>query len=258
MPVLVVIETLRHNCHASRDPRAMKNNRLSAILMTALCATFLSQPAAAQTADPLMDEIKVFVADLAQGRACKWLEPFDEIAVRGKIADNAARVRVNFGAQAGAAADAAAKAQVKTDPCSTPADEQKEDQVTLLRLEWLARADTIYTVSESAPFGKDMTSLGATHALRREELEGMRNAFVNAAGAAQWNPVLDGIVKDARSLVGLACGDRINFKTKTPRKCPAIPDNAKKFIPLAVAQLKNIEAFAASIGGALKAPQPAP
>jgi hypothetical protein len=257
MPALAVIETLRHNCQASWDTGIMKNNRLSAIL-TGLCATFLCLPAAAQTADPLIAEIKVFVADLAQGRACKWLETFDEIAVRGKIADNVARVRVNFGAQAGAAADAAAKAQVKTDPCSTPADEQKEDQVTLLRLEWLARADTIYTVSESAPFGKDMTSLGPTHALRRQEYEGMRNAFVTAAGAAQWDPVLDGIVRDTRSLVGLACGDRINFKTKTPRKCPVIPDNAKKFIPLAVAQLKNIEAFAASIGDALNAPQPAP
>jgi len=220
-----------------------------ALALACFAALYLA-PAMAQTADPLVTQAKAFSADLAQARACKWLSPYDEIALNGKIMDTIARARIGIGAQAGNAVETAAKVLVKPDPCDAEADGDKQDQVALLRLEWLARADTMYTISASAPFGKDMTSLGATHALRRERFSAMRDAFIGAAGAEQWSPIFDGIVADSRSTVGLACTDRINFMTKTPRACPTIPDTAKKYIPMAVAQLKNIEAFAAAFAAA--------
>jgi hypothetical protein len=217
---------------------------------------FASLPASAQTPDGLIAQIKVYSADFAQGRACGWMLPFDEIAMNGKIAESAALVRANFGPAAGNEADAAAKAEAETSPCAGEINDRKRSQVTMLRLEWLARADVFYTISESAPFGKDLTSLGATHAQRRREFAAMRDTFVMAAGEAQWQPLFDDIVSETQAMVGLVCADRANLRSASPRPCPTVPDNAKKFIPLSIAQLKNVEAFADSFAQVLQVAPP--
>jgi hypothetical protein len=233
----------------------MKIHRLGALAASFL-SLFCGGPAGAQTPDGLIAQIKVYSADLAQGRACSWMLPFDEIAMTGKIAESAALVRANFGPMAGNEADAVAKAKAETEPCAGEANERKRSQVTMLRLEWLARADVFYTISESAPFGKDMTSLGSTHAQRRREFAAMRDTFVMAVGEAQWQPLFDDIVSETQAMVGLVCADRANLRSASPRQCPAVPDNARKFIPLAVAQLKSVEAFADSFAQVLKVVTP--
>lgn len=226
------------------------------VLAAAFPLIVSSVPAHAQTPDGLIAQIKVYSADFAQGRACGWMLPFDEIAMNGKMAESAALVRANFGPAAGNEADAAAKAKAETEPCGGEANERKRSQVTMLRLEWLARADVFYTISESAPFGRDMTSLGATHAQRRLEFAAMRDTFVMAAGEAQWQPLFDDIVNETQAMVGLVCADRASLRSASPRQCPTVPDNAKKFIPLAVAQLKSVEAFADSFSQVLKVTAP--
>jgi hypothetical protein len=209
--------------------------------------------ALAQTPDPVIAQIRDLSADLAQGRACNWLLSFDEIALNGKIADNAARVRAEFGAAAGNVADLAAKTTPKPDPCNGPADQQMQTQVVLLRLEWFARADSLYTTSEAASFGKAMTSLGSSQAIRKQEYDRLRAVFVAHSDAAQWDQAYAGIGKDALATIGLTCGDRAKVRTKEPRKCPAVPEATKKFIPMAVAQLRSVEAFATAYENAAKA-----
>lgn len=218
----------------------------------ALCAVLTSVPAQAQTANSVVAEIKSLRADLVQGRACKWLLPFDEAALIGKIADDAARARASFGTQAGNAADAAARVAAKAEPCNTPSDQQKQTQVLLLRLEYLARADALYETSEGASFGKDMTTLGTSQAIRTVEYNRLRTAFIANAGAGQWDPVYAGILGDARATIGLVCADRAMIRTKDTRKCPVVSEAAQKFILIAIAQLKSVEGFATAYENAAK------
>src|SRR5262249_45638454 len=155
-------------------------------------------------------------------------------------------VRVNLGARLGNAADAAAKTKMEPAPCNSDVDRDKQVQVTLLRLEWLARADAIYRVSEREPFSKDMTALGPTQALRQLEYDRMREAFIKHAGDDAWAPLIKGIALDARNVLLLSCGDRVLFQTQQPRKCPAVPAQARKYTALAIGQLKSVETFASA------------
>lgn len=224
----------------------MESLKTSAARVIALALGWAVSPtlATAPDPDPVIAQIKDLAADLVQGRACKWLLPFDEIALDGKIADYAARVRLEFGVRPGNAADLAAKTAAKADPCNGSADQQMQAQVGLLRLEWLARADTLYTTSEGAGFGKNMTSLGSSQAIRKLEYDRLKGVFIANSGAEQWDRAYAGIMTDALATVGLACADRANIRADVPRKCPAVPEATKKFIPIAIAQLKSVETFA--------------
>jgi len=122
-----------------------------------------------------------------------------------------------------------------------------------LRLEYFARADALYTTSEASSFGKNPTSLGESQAVRQREYNRTRSVFIAKSGAAQWDVLYADIEKDARLTVGLTCGERMKDRTSQPRKCPNVPDGVKRFIPLAAAQLKAAEAFAASYSGSVRA-----
>src|SRR6266436_2358583 len=97
-----------------------------------------------------------------------------------------------------------------------------------------------------------MTSLGSSQAIRKIEYDRLKGVFIANTGDAQWEQAYAGVTKDALTTIGLACASRMNLKTKEPRKCPVVPEATRKFIPLAVAQLKSVEAFATAYETAAK------
>src|SRR5262245_6811029 len=118
-------------------------------IVTAICVGLAgiatAQAAAPQTpAAPVIAKIGDLVSAKAQGQACNWLLPFDEIGLNGKIIDQVARVRLNFSAANARAAEAAATSKPKAASCDSAQDRQQQFLVALLRLEWLARADALY------------------------------------------------------------------------------------------------------------------
>jgi hypothetical protein len=227
---------------------------IAVALLTGIALTAGARAAAPQNpAPPVIAQIGDLVSAKAQGQTCNWLLPFDEIALNGKIADQVARVRLNFSAANARVAETVATSKPKTASCDSAQDRQQQFLVALLRLEWLVRADALYNASEAQPFAKNITSLGTTQSLRKLEYDRLRAAFVKNSGEAAWTPVYAEIVDDARRAIDLVCQERRAFATLAPRKCPIIIAADKKYIPVASAQVNSAEAFAEAYQDAARA-----